>query len=217
LQRLTGLEHQKIHDELEEIAANIKEYNEILSSRTKLMDLIKTEMIAIKDEFATPRLTAIEASEYEQDIEDLIQREDMVITVTIGGYIKRVPLSTYRAQRRGGKGRSAMSTHAEDITTKVFVANTHTDMLFFSSRGKVYKLKVYRLPLGNPQSKGRALVNLLPLAENEVINNILSIPEDRENINDYNIIFATKSGNIRRNAIDEFLHIQSNGKIAMKL
>jgi len=216
LHRLTGLEHQKLREELQEIAEAIRNYQDILASRDRLMGIIRKELEEVREEFATPRLTSIENAEFEQDIEDLIQREDMVITVTMGGYIKRVPLSTYRAQRRGGKGRSALTMNAEDITTQVFVTNTHTEILFFSTLGKVYKLKVYRLPLGSPQSKGRALVNILPLAENETINNIVALPEDI-NLEELNIVFATKSGNIRRNSIADFSNIQSNGKIAMKL
>jgi DNA gyrase subunit A len=217
LQRLTGLEYHKITNELSELATEIRHYLEILASRPLLMNIIKNELLAIKTEFATPRLTQISESEFEQDIEDLIQKEDMVVVVTMGGYIKRVPLSTYRAQKRGGKGRSAMTIKEDDITTDVFVANTHTPILFFSTTGKVYKLKVYKLPLGTPQSKGRALVNIFPLTEGETINNVLALPEDKEALDSMNIMFATQKGNVRRNDLSDFHHVMSNGKIAIRL
>ena len=217
LQRLTGLEQDKINSELTELAAEITDYLEILGSRSRLMEILRSELLAIKEQFATPRRTAIEINEFEQDIEDLIQKEDMVVTVTMGGYIKRVPLSTYRAQRRGGKGRSGVTMHDEDITTDVFISNTHTPMLFFSTAGKVYKLKVYKLPLGSPQSKGRALVNIFPLAENETINNVMKLPEDESLWDSLHIMFATASGNVRRNDLSDFKSVQSNGKIAMRL
>ncbi len=217
LQRLTGLEHEKITNELSELAAEITDYLDILGSRPRLLDILKSELLAIKEEFGTPRRTAIEMNEFEHDIEDLIQREDMVVTVTMSGYIKRVPLSTYRAQRRGGKGRSGITMRDEDVTTEVFVANTHTPVLFFSTAGKVYKLKVYRLPLGNPQSKGRALVNIFPLAEGETINNVMPMPEDEAEWDKLHIMFATASGNVRRNDLSDFKSVQSNGKIATRL
>jgi DNA gyrase subunit A len=217
LQRLTGLEQDKINAELSELATEITDYLEILGSRERLMTILRDELLAIKDQFATPRRTAIEINEFEQDIEDLIQKEDMVVTVTMGGYIKRVPLSTYRAQRRGGKGRSGVTMHDEDITTDVFISNTHTPMLFFSTAGKAYKLKVYKLPLGSPQSKGRALVNIFPLAENEKINNVMPLPEDESLWDQLHIMFATASGNVRRNDLSDFKSVQSNGKIAMRL
>lgn len=217
LQRLTALENQKINDELKDIVAEIAGYLEILSSREKLMSLIKDEMIAIKNEFATPRKTSIEFSEFEHDIEDLIPKEEMVVIVTMGGYIKRVPLSTYRAQKRGGKGRSTITMHDEDATTDLFVASTHSPVLFFSSLGRVYRLKVYKLPIGSPQSKGRALVNIFPLANGEVINNVMVLPESRDDWTGKHIVFATEQGNVRRNDIVDFENIPSNGKIAMKL
>lgn len=217
LQRLTGLEQEKITAELSGLAAEITDYLEILGSRTRLLDILRTELLAIKDQFGTPRRSVIEMSEFEHDIEDLIQKEDMVVTVTMSGYIKRVPLSTYRAQRRGGKGRSGITMRDEDVTTEVFVANTHTPMLFFSTAGKVYKLKVYRLPLGTPQSKGRALVNIFPLAEGETINNVMPMPEDEALWDDLHIMFATASGNVRRNDLSDFKSVQSNGKIAIRL
>ncbi|MBN8827275.1 MAG: DNA gyrase subunit A [Sphingobacteriia bacterium] len=217
LQRLTGLEHKRIHDELEEIAAHIKDYMDILSSRERLMSELKQELIKVKEEFATPRRTEIEFSEFEHDIEDLIPREDMVVIVTAGGYIKRVPLSTYRAQKRGGKGKSTMTMHEEDMTTDIFVASTHAPVLFFSSTGRVYRLKVYKLPIGSAQAKGRALVNIFPLSEGEKITNVMVLPEDQEDWKDKHIVFVTSFGNVRRNDICDFENIPSNGKIAMKL
>ena len=217
LQRLTGLEREKIDEELKELAESIKEYLAILGDREKLFALMREELVNIKDEFATPRRTQIEESEFEHDIEDLIAREEMVVTVTAGGYIKRVPLSTYRAQRRGGKGRAGMSVREEDITTELFVASTHAPVLFFSNYGKVYKLKVYKLPLGSPQARGKALVNIFPLAEGEVIETFMPLPEDSEEQAAMNIMFATESGNIRRNDLSDFENVMSNGKIAMKL
>jgi DNA gyrase subunit A len=217
LQRLTGLEHQKIHDELNDIAKQITEYREILNSRARLIEVLTEELLEIKTNFATPRRTDIDFNEFEHDIEDLIPQEDMVVTVTMGGYIKRVPLSTYRAQRRGGKGRSSLTMHEEDAITQVFVANTHTSMLFFSTTGKVYRIKVYKLPLGSPQAKGRALVNIFPLDSGETINNVLALPQDKQELENLSIVFATASGNIRRNDVADFSYIPSNGKIAMKL
>lgn len=217
LQRLTGLEHDKISSELKELGIEIQKYLEILGSRTLLMEIIKNELIAIREEFATPRKTDIEFNEFEQDIEDLIPREDMIVTVTHGGYIKRVPLSTYRAQRRGGKGRSGITIRDEDVTTKIFISNTHVPVMFFSNFGKVYKLKVYKLPLATPQSKGRSLMNIFPLAEGEFINQVMPLPENEEQWDDLCIFFATKKGNVRKNSLSDFKSIQSNGKIAMKL
>lgn len=217
LSRLTGLEQEKINGELAELAEKIKDYLDILHSRPRLLGIIQGELNAIKEEFATPRKTSFDENEFEQDIEDLIPKEDMVVTVTMNGYIKRVPLATYRAQRRGGKGRSGMSMHDEDVTTKVFVTNTHTPMLFFSTRGIVYKLKVYKLPLGSPQSKGRALVNIFPLEKDETINVVMPLPEDEDVWDKFSMMFATNQGSVRRNAASDFKRVQSNGKIAMKL
>ena len=217
LQRLTGMERDKLTAETEELAAQIKDFLEILQSRTRRMEVIRGEMIQVRDQFATPRRTTLEENEFEHDIEDLIQREDMVVTVTHGGYIKRVPLSTYRAQRRGGKGRSGMNTKDDDFVVKVFVTNTHTPVLFFSNKGMVYQLKVYRLPLGNPQARGKAMVNLLPLDADENITTIMPLPEDEESWGDLHVMFATSSGNVRRNLLSDFTNIKSNGKIAMKL
>ncbi|WP_410521618.1 DNA topoisomerase (ATP-hydrolyzing) subunit A [Candidatus Tisiphia endosymbiont of Nedyus quadrimaculatus] len=217
LQRLTAMEKNKLENDLAELATEIRGYTDILASREKLLEILKNELIRIKDEFATPRLTSIELGDFDQDIEDLIQREEMVVTVTLGGYIKRVPLATYRAQKRGGKGRSGLSMRDEDITTQIFVGSTHTPMLFFSNTGQVYSLKLYKLPLGNPQSKGRPIVNILPLKEGERINNIMPLPENQDEWDSLNIIFATSQGNIRRNDLSDFKRIQSNGKIAIRL
>jgi DNA gyrase subunit A len=217
LHRLTGLERDKIGADLKEIVDTIADYLDILSSRERLYRIMREELIEIREKYATPRRTEIEEAEFEADIEDLIQREDMVVTVTNAGYIKRVPLSTYRAQRRGGKGRSGMQTKDEDFVADLFIANTHTPILFFSSRGIAYKLKVYRLPVGAPQSRGKALVNLLPLEAGETISTVMAMPEDEESWGDLNVLFATASGNVRRNNLADFVQINRNGKIAMKL
>ena len=217
LARLTGLEMDKINEELRVLAAEISGYLILLSDRVKMMELVKKELIDVKEQFATPRKSTIEDSEYEVDIEDLIPKEDMVVVGTMNGYIKRVALNAYRTQKRGGKGRSAMDVREEDIATDIFVTNTHTPILFFSSKGKVYKLKTYKLPLGNPQARGRALVNLLPLEPNEKISTILALPENEETWKDLSIIFATSGGDVRRNSMDQFVDIRSSGKIAMKL
>ncbi|MFT6332118.1 MAG: DNA gyrase subunit A [Lentimonas sp.] len=217
LARLTGLEAEKIDAELKNLATEISKYLDILANREKLIQIVKDELIDIKEKFSTPRRSSIEESEFEVDIEDLIPKEDMVVVATMNGYIKRVPLSSYRAQRRGGKGRSAMDVRDEDFATEIFAANTHTPILFFSSKGKVYKLKTYKLPLGSPQARGRALVNLLPIDQDEKITTILALPENEESWNDLSIIFATDDGNVRRNSMDQFKDIRSSGKIAMKL
>ncbi len=216
LQRLTGLEREKIAQELEEIAAEIKEYLAILASRERLLEVLRGELLDMKQRFATPRRTQIVEAGFEQEDEDLIQREEMVVTVTHGGYIKRVPLSTYRAQRRGGKGRAGMTTREEDFVSQVFVCNTHTPVLFFSSRGMVYKLKVYRLPIGTPQARGKALVNLLPLQEGETITTFMSMPEDETTWDQMFVVFATSDGYVRRNKLSDFVRVMANGKIAMK-
>ena len=217
LARLTALGRDEISDELKTIADEIKEYLAILSSRLRVVEIVKSELTAIKDEFATPRKTEIVDIEGEVEDEDLIQREDMVVTVTHKGYIKRVPLSTYRAQRRGGKGRSGLSTRDEDFVTQIFVTSTHSPVLFFSSRGMSYRMKVWRLPQATPQSPGKALVNLLPLSDGETITSILPLPEDSDTWSQLELMFATKSGNVRRNALTDFENINRNGKIAMKL
>ena len=217
LQRLTGLERDKIAQELKELVKQIAGYLNVLRARGKLLKILRDELQEMKKRFGTPRRTTIEEGEFEQDIEDLIPREEMVVTVSHNGYVKRVPLSTYRAQRRGGKGRAGMSTREEDFVTQVFVVNTHTSVLFFSSIGKVYKLKVYKLPLGSPQSLGKAMVNLLPLAQDETISTLMPLPEDEADVESLTVMFATKGGNVRRNRLSDFVHVMANGKIAMKL
>jgi DNA gyrase subunit A len=217
LQRLTGLERDKIAAELEELAAKIKDYLDILGSRPRRQEILRGELRSIKEEFGTPRRTEIQALEFEQDIEDLIQREDMVVTVTHGGYIKRVPLTAYRAQRRGGRGRAAMATREADFVSQLFVADTHVPMLFFSTSGMVYKSKVYRLPLGTPQARGKALVNLLPLKEGETISTLMPLPEDESTWENMFVMFATSRGDVRRNKLSDFVNVMANGKIAMKL
>lgn len=217
LHRLTGLERDKIGGELHEIGAQIEEYLAILASHARRLEVMRGELIAVREEFATPRRTTIEEAEFEADIEDLIAREDMVVTVTNTGYIKRVPLSAYRAQKRGGKGRSGMAVKQEDFLNQVFVANTHAPVLFFSSAGKAYKLKVYRLPLGTPQARGKAMVNLLPLDENETISTVMPLPEDEAGWANLHVMFATSRGDVRRNLLSDFTEVRANGKIAMKL
>jgi len=217
LSRLTALGRDEIGDELKKIAEEIKDYLAILSSRARIVEIVKSELTAIKDEFATPRKTEIVDIEGEVEDEDLIAREDVVVTVSHKGYIKRVPLSAYRAQRRGGKGRSGMSTRDEDFVTQIFIASTHTPVLFFSSRGMCYRMKVWRLPAATPQASGKALINLLPLAQGEVITSILPLPEDQETWSKLELMFATRSGGVRRNALTDFESINRNGKIAMKL
>jgi DNA gyrase subunit A len=217
LQRLTGLERDKIAGELDDIVREVKGYLEILGSRMRLLDVLREEFRAVKQQFATPRKTVIEDLEFEADIEELIQREDMVVTVSHAGYIKRVPLSTYRAQRRGGRGRSGMAVREEDFVSQVFVASTHAWVLFFTSTGRVYKLKVYRLPIGTPQARGKAFVNLLPnLAPGESISTVLSLPEDEASWRNHSVVFATRKGNVRRNALSDFGNVNVSGKIAMK-
>ena len=217
LQRLTGLERDKIAEELTGLASEIEDYLEILRSPNRIFGIMRDEMLGVKEQFATPRRSSIEDYELDTDIEDLIQREEMVVTVSHAGYIKRVALSTYRAQRRGGKGRAGMSTRDEDFVSNVFVCNTHTPVLFFSSRGIVYRLKVYRLPEGSPQARGKALINLLPLEKGETITAVMPMPEDEESWGNLYILFATASGGVRRNRLSDFTNIMANGKIAMKL
>ncbi|WP_040439528.1 DNA gyrase subunit A [Roseibium aggregatum] len=217
LQRLTAMGRDEIEEELNKIGAEISDYLEILRSRARIQEIVRNEMLEIKQEFATPRRTEIIEGGPDFDEEDLIQREDMVVTVSHGGYIKRVPLATYRAQRRGGKGRSGMATKDEDFVTRLFVANTHTPVLFFSSRGICYKMKVWRLPLGGPTSRGKALINLLPLEQGEQITSILPLPEDEDSWANLDVMFATIRGTIRRNKLSDFVNINRNGKIAMKL
>lgn len=216
LQRLTGMERDKLGQESKEIAERIQELRDLLTHRNLRIDMMIEEFTAIKDSFATPRRTEIIDASADIDDESLIQREEMVVTFTHGGYIKRVPLDTYRAQKRGGKGRAGMSTKDDDFVNRVFVANTHTKLLFFSSLGRVYALKTYKLPIATPQSRGKAVINILPLEKEEFISTIMPFP-DEENIDDYHIVFATTKGNVRRNKLSDFADIRANGKIAMKL
>jgi DNA gyrase subunit A len=217
LARLTALGREEIGDELKKIAEEIKDYLAILSSRNRIIDIIKGELTSIRNEFSVPRRTEIIDIEGDVEDEDLIQREECVVTVSHKGYIKRVPLSTYRAQRRGGKGRSGVAMRDEDFVTQIFSASTHTPVLFFSSRGMCYRMKVWRLPAGGPQSQGKALINLLPLQPEERITSIVTLPEDAATWGTLELMFATKSGNVRRNSLADFESINRNGKIAMKL
>ena len=217
LHRLTALGRDDIGDELKEISIKIEDFIDILISRERLYSIMRAEMVAYRDEFATPRRSEFAADAFGFEDEDLIQQEDMVVTVTTTGYIKRVALDTYRAQRRGGKGRSGMTTKKEDILSNVFVSNTHVPLLFFSNLGQVYKLKVWKLPLGSPTSKGKALINLLPLQQGETISTILPLPEDEESWGDLHAIFATSKGNVRRNLLSDFSNVRANGKIAIRL
>jgi DNA gyrase subunit A len=217
LQRLTALGRDEIGDELEKLAAEISDYLDILRSRVRILGIIKDELTAVREAFARPRKTQILDWDADVEDEDLIQREDMVVTVSHAGYIKRVPLSTYRAQRRGGKGRSGMQTRDEDFVTRLFVANTHTPVLFFSSRGQAYKEKVWRLPLAAANARGKALVNMLPLQPGERITTIMPLPEDEAEWATRDVMFATASGNVRRNKLSDFVQVNRGGKIAMKL
>ncbi|MBN9055241.1 MAG: DNA gyrase subunit A [Rhizobiales bacterium] len=217
LARLTALGRDEIDEELNKIGEEIKDYLDILSSRLRMMNIVKEELAAVRDEFGTPRRTEIAEGGPDMDDEDLIAREDMVVTVSHAGYVKRVPLATYRAQRRGGKGRSGMAMKDEDFATRLFVANTHTPVLFFSSRGIVYKEKVWRLPIGTPQSKGKALINMLPLDPGERITTIMPLPEDETTWENLDVMFSTTRGTVRRNKLSDFVQVNRNGKIAMKL
>ncbi len=217
LQRLTALGRDEIGDELKKLGDEITDYLDLLRSRARVQSIIRDELLAVKEEFATPRRTEIADYLGEVDDEDLIAQEDMVVTVSHTGYIKRVPLTTYRAQRRGGKGRSGMQTKDEDFVTRLFVADTHTPVLFFSSRGMAYKMKVWKLPLAAPQARGKALVNLLPLEEGERITTIMPLPADEDTWGDLDVMFATTRGTVRRNKLSDFVEVRQNGKIAMKL
>ena len=217
LQRLTALGRDEIKAELDKLAAEIADYLEILRSRARIQTIIKDELAKLKDEFATPRRTEIAEEEGEIEDEDLIQREDMVVTVSHLGYIKRVPLSTYRAQKRGGKGRGGMQVREEDFVSRLFVASTHTPVLFFSSAGQVYKEKVWRLPLAAPQARGKALINILPLDPGETITTIMPLPEDETTWGNLDVMFATTSGTVRRNKLSDFVDVRPSGIIAMKL
>jgi len=217
LQRLTALGRDEIGDELKGLGDQIADYLEILRSRARIVGIVKDELTALKAEFGTPRRTEILEMVGEVEDEDLIQREDMVVTVSHKGYIKRVPLSAYRAQRRGGKGRAGMATRDEDFVTRIFIANTHTPVLFFSSRGMAYKMKVWRLPQAAPQARGKALVNLLPLGKDEMITTILPLPEDESSWEKLDVMFATDGGTVRRNKLSDFVDVRRAGIIAMKL
>lgn len=238
LQRLTGMEQEKITEELNTLAEEIKDHLETLADQGKRFRLMREELVKIREEFAVPRRTQIEDSEFEADMEDLIQREEMVVTVTESGYIKRTPLDAYRAQRRGGKGRRGMSTRDEDIVTELFVANTHTPVLFFTNQGRVFKEKIYRLPLADVTARGKALVNIFPLEQGETIQTFMPLPQLERTENDsasqetqehgeasrpssidssLSLIFATSQGNVRRSDISDFEHVMRNGKIAIRL
>ena len=217
LQRLTGLGRDEINDEAQKLGLAIADYLEILSSRERVLTIIRDELAAIRDEFATPRKTELIDAETEMEDEALIEREEVAVTVTHAGYIKRTPLAEYRVQGRGGKGRSGMATRDEDFVTSLFVASTHAWLLFFSSTGMAYKLKVWRLPEARIAGKGKAMVNLLPLAEGERITTILALPENDTEWDKLNVVFATKSGDVRRNQLSDFAQVNKNGKIAMKL
>ncbi|MEH2497727.1 DNA gyrase subunit A [Bradyrhizobium sp. AZCC 1678] len=217
LQRLTALGREEISEELDKLAVEIADYLDILRSRARVQAIVKTELADVKDEFATPRRTVIIEQEGEVEDEDLIQREDMVVTVSHAGYVKRVPLSTYRAQRRGGKGRAGMQTRDEDFVSRLFVASTHTPVLFFSSRGQVYKEKVWRLPVAAPNARGKALINILPLEQGERITTIMPLPEDESSWGNLDVMFATTGGTVRRNKLSDFVDVRRSGIIAMKL
>jgi DNA gyrase subunit A len=217
LQRLTALGREEISEELDKLAVEIADYLDILRSRARVQAIVKNELAGVKDEFATPRKTVIVEQEDEVEAEDLIQREDMVVTVSHAGYVKRVPLSAYRAQRRGGKGRAGMQTRDEDFVSRLFVASTHTPVLFFSSRGQVYKEKVWRLPMAAPNARGKALINILPLEQGERITTIMPLPEDESTWAELDVMFATTGGTVRRNKLSDFVDVRRSGIIAMKL
>ncbi len=216
LHRLTALGRDDIGNELKELASEIEGLLEILADREKLYAVMREELIAVRDEFAKPRRTLLAPAADGIDDEDLIEREEMVVTVTLDGYIKRTPLDTFRAQRRGGKGRAGMATKDEDVITELFVTSTHTPVLFFSTLGKVYRMKVWRLPEGGPATRGRPMINLLPLGKDETISTVLPLPEDETEWGKLHVMFATAKGSVRRNSMDAFTNVPSNGKIAMK-
>ena len=216
LHRLTALGRDEIGDELKELATSIAELLAILADRAKLYAVMREELLAVKTEFATPRKSTIAPAGDSIDDEDLIEREEMVVTVTVDGYIKRTSLDTFRAQKRGGKGRAGMNTKDEDVVAELFVTSTHTPVLFFSTVGKVYRMKVWRLPEGGPNTRGRPMINLLPLAQGETISTVLPLPEDEDEWAKLHVMFATAKGSVRRNSMDAFTNIPSNGKIAMK-
>ena len=216
LHRLTALGSDEIGNEAKGLAEKIADYLDILSSRSRVMGIIKGELTEVHEKFAVPRRSEFAFGGMDMDDEDLIEREDMVVTFTHGGYVKRVPLTTYRTQHRGGKGRSGMKMKDDDFVTRLYSANTHTEMLFFSSDGMVYKEKVWRLPMGSPQSRGKALVNMFPLGKDERITSVMPLPDSDEERNEMDIVFATKRGGIRRNKLSDFVRVNRNGKIAMK-
>ncbi|MCL4144129.1 UNVERIFIED_CONTAM: hypothetical protein GTU68_066664 [Idotea baltica] len=217
LSRLTGLGRDEIGNEAKGLSEKIADYLDILRSRDRILDIIRGELGEVKDKFAVPRRSEFAFGGIDMDDEDLIEVEDMVVTVTHGGYVKRTPLSTYRTQHRGGKGRSGMSMKDEDFVVRLFSATTHTEVLFFSSAGMVYKEKVWRLPIGGPNARGKALVNIFPLAADERIESVMPLPEEEEARAELDIMFATRSGNVRRNKLSDFTRVNRNGKIAMKL
>ena len=216
LNRLTALGREEIGDELKKLAGSIVQLLEILANRVRLYEVMCEELVAIRDEFATPRRTLIAPAFDGIDDEALIEREDMVVTVTMDGYIKRTSLDTFRAQRRGGKGRAGMSTKDEDVVTELFVTSTHTPVLFFSTAGKVYRKKVWRLPEGGANTRGRPMINLLPLAPGETISTVLPLPENEDEWSKLHVMFATAKGLVRRNSMDAFTNVPTNGKIAMR-
>jgi len=217
LQRLTQIGVKEVTDELRELAGKIREYLEILSSRARIMEIISNELSEVKEKFAVPRRTEITDWAGDLEDEDLIEREDMVVTVTSGGYIKRTPLADFRAQRRGGKGLSGMQTKDEDVVTTLFVANTHTQLLFFTTDGMAYKLKTWRLPQGARVAKGKAIVNILPIPQGASVAAIMPVDVPEEEWDSLQIIFATSMGDVRRNALSDFTNVRANGKIAMDL
>ncbi|MEO1786024.1 MAG: DNA gyrase subunit A [Pseudomonadota bacterium] len=217
LHRLTGLGRDEIGNEAKGLSEKIADYLDILRSRVRIMEIIRGELAEVREKFAVPRRSEFVFGDADMEDEDLIEREDMVVTVTHGGYVKRVPLATYRTQNRGGKGRSGMSMKDEDFVTRLFSANTHTEILFFSSAGMVYKEKVWRLPLGGPQSRGKALVNILPLEKDEWITSVMPLPDEEEARNSLDVMFVTQQGTVRRNKLADFVRVNRNGKIAMKL
>ena len=217
LQRLTQIGVKEVTDELEELAGKIKEYLAILASRERILQIISSELAEVKDAFAVPRRTEIVDWSGDMDDEDLIEREDMVVTITAGGYIKRTPLADFRAQKRGGKGVSGGSLKEDDVVTNLFVANTHTPLLFFTTDGMAYKLKTWRLPQGSRTSKGKAIVNILPIPTGVSIAAIMPVDRPEEHWDELQIVFATSAGDVRRNQLSDFTNVKSNGKIAMKL
>ncbi len=217
LARLTALGRDEIGDELKGLADEIVDYLDILRNHDRLMGILRDELVDMKEKFATPRRTVIEAAALEFEDEDLIAREDMVVTVTHKGYVKRVPLSTYRAQARGGKGRSGMATREEDFVQQLFIASTHTPILVFTTGGKVFKIKVWRLPISTPQARGRPLINMISMSQDEGIATVMPLPEDEVSWGALHVMFATSNGTVRRNTLDDFSNVMANGKIAMKL